>query len=503
MQTIRMGIVLRLAGAAAVVLQTAHPGRAETPHRLNVLLIVSEDTGTHFGCYGDQTIATPHVDRLAAEGVRFDRAYVTTASCSESRSSILTGLYPHQNGQIGLATHAYHMYRGWPNIPSLLKGAGYRTGILGKLHVNPESVFPFDLRWRPTEYCSFSHRDVRKIAETARQFIDESQEQPFFLMVNYPDTHLPFLTQQNGLPEKPLTGADVRVFPFVGLDAPRLRTDVANYYNCLGRLDTGIGMLLEELAKSGRADSTLVIYLGDHGSQFLRGKLTCYEPGVRIPLVIRWPGKTARGTVRRELVSTVDLLPTILEAAGAAAPDNLAGRSLLPLVRGETVAWREYLATEYHSHYPPIYFPQRTIRDDRYKLIVSLLGDRPNPTAAVYIRPATGWANVTAADVAAASAETRAAMVTWADAKVELYDLQADPFEFRNLAGRPELAAIQKRLQSELRRWQQQTRDPLADPDRLARLTAEQDAAAKDYGRKKEKTAWRYAEYLEIPAPRR
>ena len=134
-----------------------------------MLLIVSEDNSPDLGCYGDPYVETPNLDRLAAEGVRFERAFVATASCSESRSSILTGLYPHQNGQIGLATHKYSMYRDWPNIPSLLKQAGYRTGIIGKLHVNPESAFPFRLSngtsptsaASPIETCARSPRSPR------------------------------------------------------------------------------------------------------------------------------------------------------------------------------------------------------------------------------------------------------------------------------------------------------------------------------------------------------
>ena len=192
-----------------------------------MLLIVSEDNGPQLSCYGDSHVETPNLDKLAAEGVRFERAFVATASCSESRSAILTGLYPHQNGQIGLATHRYSVVRNWPNIPSLLKGEGYRTGIIGKLHVNPESAFPFDFRWNSAAFCSFSHRDVGKIAEVAEGFIAES-DKPFFLMVNYPDAHLPWLPRQNGLPETPLVASDVRSLPFAGIDVPRLRACAAN-----------------------------------------------------------------------------------------------------------------------------------------------------------------------------------------------------------------------------------------------------------------------------------
>ena len=459
----------------------------------NVLLIVSEDNGPELGCYGDQTASTPHLDRLAARGVRFSRAFVTTASCSESRSSILTGLYPHQNGQIGLATHKYAMYRPTANSASLLKGRGYRTGLIGKLHVNPESAFPFDFRWRDPKFCSFSHRDVRKIADVAKQFITAGDE-PFFLMVSYPDAHLPFLRQQNGIPAEPVSAPDVKPLPWVGVDTPDMRKALANYYNCLSRLDTGIGMLLDALEKSGRAGNTLVVYLGDHGAQFPRGKLAVYESSLHVPLILHWPGKIGEGLVSRELVSTVDILPTILEATATKPPRVLAGRSLLPLARGESVSWRESLCAEYHGHYPPLYFPQRTIRDDRYKLIVNLLQDRPNPIAEACTRFSQP-SYLRREELATAGDAVRRAYQTWAHAPpIELYDLKDDPHEFNNLAGRAEYAHIQDRLQAELARWQKETADPLTDPQKLAALTAEHDAIGKPY--RKRSVHWKYREYL-------
>ncbi|MBI3942471.1 MAG: sulfatase-like hydrolase/transferase [Chloroflexi bacterium] len=186
------------------------PRDTEDPQRLNILLITSEDNGPHFGCYGDPIADTPHVDRLAREGAFFEHAYVTQAVCSPSRASILTGLYPHQNGQIGLATHAYTMHRAFPSLPGLSKDAGYRTGRIGKLHVLPESAFPFDFSWNDPQYTSFAHRDVAKNAEIAGQFITAGAG-PFFLMVNYADAHLPWLRQDCGLPVAPVVAIDVQV----------------------------------------------------------------------------------------------------------------------------------------------------------------------------------------------------------------------------------------------------------------------------------------------------
>jgi N-sulfoglucosamine sulfohydrolase len=464
--------------------------------RPNVLLIVSEDTGPHLGCYGDRNVETPNLDKLASHGVRWNRAYVSTPSCSESRSSILTGLYPHQNGQIGLATHKYATYRAFPNIPGLLKEHGYRTGIIGKLHVNPEPAFDFDFQWKDPKFCSFTQRDVRKIAEVADTFIAAS-DQPFFLMVNYPDAHLPFLEQEDGVPREPLTAEDVQALPFIGVDTQRLRKHVAGYYNCISRLDTGIGMLLDRLAGANKSDNTLTIYLSDHGAQFSRGKLTCYESGVRVPLIVRPPGKLKTEQARNELIETVDLLPTILDVVGVEIPSELPGRSFLPLMHGKSIPRRQYAFTEYHSHYPPMFFPQRTVRNGRYKLIVSLLQDRPNPVPSICQAHRTVKTYTTASEIAGSGKEVRRAYETWRDAPpVELYDLENDPYEFVNLAGSPDVAEVQIELMKQLHDWQKRTQDPLADLDKLARLSNEHATAIRDDYKANDAFKWKYGQYL-------
>ncbi len=475
-------------GALAARMPLAAMGRSA--RKPNILLITSEDNGAELSCYGDPYAKTPNLDGLAAAGARFDNAYITQSVCSPSRSSIFTGLYPHQNGQLGLATHEFAMFEKYPNLPSLLKQAGYRTGIIGKLHVNPASAFPFDLKTNPG---SFGKRDGRKFAAAAEKFIGDS-DRPFFLMVNYPDAHLPFIKQQHGLPATPLTGDDVKCMPYLGVDTPRLRETVANYYNCMLRLDAHVGMLLKVLDATGRADDTLVIYLGDHGAQVARGKVTCYEVGVKVPFIVRWPGRVQSGQERRELISAVDILPTALEAAGAAAPKGLAGRSLLPLVAGKEAKWRKYLFTERNVDSAWWHYPQRTVRDERYKLILNLLQDRGHPAYRGY---QTKWSGGMPTDeaLAAAPPRTQRAYKTWKNPpRIELYDLKADPWEFENLAGKAELAEVQQRLLAALAVWRKETNDPLTDPGKLRMLTEEMDGhGLKRPGRNH---TWKYLEYL-------
>jgi len=345
--------------------------------RPNILLIVSEDNGPELGCYGDPYVKTPVLDKLAEEGVRFENAFVAQAGCSQSRAAILTGLYPHQNGQIGLATWKFRMYReDTPNIVRSLKQVGYRTGMIGKLHVNPASAFPFDMHKIPSS--NFGRKGLGDYAKHAEDFFTAS-DKPFFLSINYPDAHRPFTKQVAGLPQHPLTGNDVKPLAYFGLDTPELREQTANYYNCMSRLDSLVGDLLKSLEKSGKADDTMVVYLGDHGADMLRGKRTSYEGGVRVPLVIRWPNNAESTQVRHELVSTLDLMPTFLDVANAEPVAGLPGRSLRPLFRNEQTTWRKYLFTEFHLHSAHNFYPQRTVRNARYKLIQNLLPGQNNP----------------------------------------------------------------------------------------------------------------------------
>lgn len=459
----------------------------------NILLIVSEDNGPELGSYGDPYVRTPQLDALARDGVRFSRAYVAQAGCSQSRAAFLTGLYPHQNGQIGLATWRFRLFReDTPNLVTELQRAGYRTGIIGKLHVNPASAFPFDFARIPG--ANFQRKDLKAYADNAREFIAES-DRPFFLSVNYPDAHRPFLNDAGGLPQDPLTGSDVEPLAYMGIDFPALRTETAGYYNSLSRLDSLIGDLLEVLQQSGKANRTLIVYLGDHGADLFRGKRTSYEGGVRIPLIIQWAGGQEPGQVRDELVSTIDLMPTLLAAAGAEVPTGLRGRSLLPLIAGESVEWRKRLFTEFHLHSNHNYYPQRTVRDGRYKLIWNLMPDQVNPgydftAGRFYSEDELGKAlDEAPGRVREAYARMRK------PPEFELYDLERDPYEFENLALDPDHDSVLTALNEALLAWRRETGDPFLDHENVLRLKAEIDATFKE-GQYERPEGWHYPAYL-------
>lgn len=481
----RFGL-LTLSLATLVALAPTSSG-ADRP---NFLLIVSEDNGPELGTYGDPYARTPNLDALAAEGVRFDRAFVAQAGCSPSRASFLTGLYPHQNGQLGLATWGFRMYReDTPNMARSLKEAGYRTGLIGKLHVNPESAFPFDFKEIPT--ANFQRKNLGDYAKHAESFF-EASDQPFFLSVNYPDAHRPWLRQAEGLPENPLDGSDVQPLAYLGLGGAKLRRLSADHYNSMERLDVLVGDLLAALDRSGKADNTLVVYLGDHGADFIRGKRTCYEGGLRIPLIVRWPGRAKAGQARSELVSTIDLMPTFLAAAAAESPAGLPGTSLIDLIEGKEPAWRRYLFAEFHAHAAkPNFYPQRSVRNDRYKLIESLMPGEINPGYDFTLHHIEG--SLPAA-IESAPPEVRNAYRTMErPPRFELYDLEADPFEFRNLADDSAHADVLRELQRELARWRKETNDPLLDERNLERLKAEAQIDSKPGARKR---GWNYPSYF-------
>ena len=379
---------------------------------------------------------------------------------------MLTGLMPHANGQYGLANGGFKRHeelRG-ATIPNLLKRAGYRTGIIGKLHVEPEDSFLWDYRQQPNET-----RRVRTVAPQAEAFIRKGS--PFFLMVNFGDPHAfakgqprdwYFPPDVDGIPEQPVAPSAATLFDWQRVDNPGQRERTANYLNAVARFDTGVGLLLAALERTGKAGDTVVIIIGDHGAPFERGKTTVYESGLRVPFLVRWPG-VSKPHVSGKMVSTVDILPTILDAAGAPPPPHkLHGASLRGVLSDPQAKWREFLAAEFHFHGAGIFYPRRAIRDARYKLIHNLRAGKAKPPLGI------DGDNAFAKSATDAPAAAREAFLTYADPpEFELYDLLTDTVEFRNLAGMKEHREAEARLKKALLAWRAETADPALEPSFL------------------------------------
>ena len=396
----------------------------------NILLITADDLGCQLSCYGETRFSTPRLDALAAQGARFENFYVAQSSCSSSRAALLTGRWPHQNGQIGLAHLGFQMHPGQPTLPALLKAAGYRTGIIGKLHVEPAADFPWD--WMSSaKVAAKPTQDVKWVAEQSRAFFTSAREakQPFFYYVNFFDPHGPYtpeVDQIAGIPETPVRPQDVtEPYPLRAPTEAAQKRVTATIINTIRRVDAGVGLLLDELQSAGFAANTLVVFLGDNGLPVVRGKTWSYEPGVRVPLLMRGLG-IEPGSVRTDLASAVDLMPTILRAVGVAVPESVAGQTLLP------DAAREFLFTEMNFHEPQILRVQRSVRNERFKLLLNLT---PAPD----------------------------------QAPVELFDLRADPGETKNLASEPTCADVRRQLEAALQTWREKTHDPTLDAARVRR----------------------------------
>lgn len=462
-------------------------GTSSASAKLNILLITADDLGLQLSCYGDPIARTPNIDKLAQQSVRFQTAYVSQASCSPSRSTMFTGLYPHGNGHYGLANanvgFQVHQKLYDDLLPNVLKRAGYRTGIIGKLHVNPEKRFQFDMR----QGDGFGSRQVKKQLQYARTFLNQSTDQPWFLMFNMFDPHvgrkrLPgggrgpqhFPDQVEGLPITILTADDVPPWPWQQIDSPEQRAKIAGYYNCVHRIDAAIGMLTNMLHETNHWDDTLIIFLGDHGPPFARGKTSCYEAGLRVPFLARWPG-VSQPHVSKRLVGSVDIYPTILDAVGVEMPDQPHGRSLRPvLTPSESTDWRKTLVAEFHFHGSSPFFPRRAITDGRFKLIHNLRAGELTASPSIDGDKADILAQRLRADHPA-----RLAMERLKDPpEWEFYDLKNDPIEFANKSNDPSLANEVRRLKQALRDWQKRTEDPFTDAEFRAQVEKKHSASS-------------------------
>jgi N-sulfoglucosamine sulfohydrolase len=445
--------------------------------RPNIVLIIADDLGPQLGIYGDPNARTPNIDQIAQEGTRFNAGYVTAASCSPSRGSIFTGLYPHQHGMMGLSQFGtQRMHDNVPKLPNALKALGYRTAIIGKTHYEPRDHFTWDTEEINPRKVIFD-RDVLWMNERAMEFIDEGAE-PFFLVMSYVDPHrggarggsrygpkrnLKFPHTRLGLPQQSTPPSDIKPFEFLGLDSQQIREELADYYSAVDRLDIGVGDLRNQLVSRGLWEDALVIFIGDHGPDVTRGKMAVYESAVRIPFLLKAPG-AEKGVVREELVSTVDIFPTLLEAAKSTEAPATEAHSLLPLtVAGASPDWRRYLFTEYITHGPAQFFPRYAVRDERYKLIFNVLGDElENP-----LNPANycnAWWESRKPQYRDSPIKAVYDRVE-KPPRIELYDLHEDPYEWRNLAESADLTEVKERLLLAVQQWRQSTGDPLLDPE--------------------------------------
>ncbi len=446
--------------------------------RLNVLLITADDLNyDSLGFTGSKVPAvSPNIDRLSGEGMRFEKAHVTVAVCQPSRSVMMTGRYPHRSGALGFQPITADV----PTLSGVLHDAGWQTGIFGKeTHLRPIEQFKWDVFVHGEELGM--GRDAKKYHQAAKDFFEKAKAagKPFFLMANSQDPHRPFAGSEQeetfrkndaakaarrnaaGRPGRrkagnspaapdseeeggggdypPVTNAyrpEQVVVPGFLPDLPDVRREVAQYFTSVRRCDETVGEVLRALDETGFRDTTLVVFLSDHGMAFPYSKTNCYFTSTRTPLVVRWPGKVKPGAVdANHFTSGVDLTPTILEAAGLPLPGGLDGRSILPLLRGEAQEGREKVLTFFYRTVGKRDYWMRCLRDSRYAYLYNAWSD--GKTA--FQNESMSGLTFKAMQAAGEKDPAVAARVEFFLHRVpeELYDDAADPDNLKNLIGDP------------------------------------------------------------------
>ncbi len=443
----------------------------------NLLFVLTDDQAKWaVGAYGNSDIHTPNMDRLAREGMRFNFA-MTCPVCSPSRGMILSGLYPHQ---IGLDDYIGDEEEGIdPKVPLLsevLKQAGYVTALLGKWHLGHKRPEHHPIRrgfdvFVGSRGGGFANKDpklevgekvqqfsgfaIDVLTEYALQFMHQNKDKPFALFFHTREPHMPYLP----VPEeamKPYEGKKLKVPKVEDVPEERLQEEHRAYYSAITAIDIALGRLLDELEALGIADDTIVVFMGDNGYMIGQHGLetkgnawkivpqggtiigtkilgdpklrrpNMFDLSIMVPLIIRWRGVVSPNSVCDELVISTDLMPTfidILKEFGCNVPNNLRleGQSLLPLLRGEKVAWRDAAFLLYDMHHGAV-ARMRMVRTKEWKLVLHLEEGGQH----------------------------------------ELYDLLNDPEEERNLYGEPSAKAVQEELTKRLRQWQKEVGDPMA-----------------------------------------
>jgi len=478
---------------ALLALLMVHPAPAA---KRNIILFVTDDQSPDTGAYGNGAIETPHMDALAADGTLFTHAFATTASCSASRSVILSGLHNHANGQYG-HQHDFHKFASWENLqtlPVVLTRHGYRTAQIGKYHVAPEAVYRFET------YLKGNPRNAPQMADQCKALIGAPDERPFFLYFATTDPHrgggIDKTSQLEFKPDlfgnQPKRGAypgvdevfydpkDVIVPNFLP-DTPTCRAEIAQYYQSISRIDQGLGRLVQILKDAGKYEDTLIVFTADHGMAFPGGKTTVYEGGLRVPFIVHDPDVKQRGVKSDAMISHVDITPSLLDFAVAwdaakqsplaalihptgrnldnqgKVPEKLHGRSwLATLGKSHSDGWDE-IGASHTFHEIQMYYPMRVVRDRKYKLIWNIAHPLPFPFASDLWAAATWQAQWKLGKDAPYGTRTVGTYVQ--RPRFELYDMATDPDEAHNLASDTSHADTLEIYKSKLKAFQKATGD--------------------------------------------
>ncbi len=451
-------------------LQAAPVNRAarREQRRPNFILIIADDMAwDDSGAFGRSAIRTPNIDRLARAGMRFNRAFVTTSSCSPSRASIITGRYPH-------STDAEQLHWSLPaeqtTFVELLKNAGYWTAAAGKWHLGEEIKDRFDTVKEASsagfrlpieqsgaaaaggQQTAASGSDGSGATEWVATLRNRPKDKPFFLWLASLDPHRNYRENIIAAPHRP---ADVYVPPYLP-DLPEVRRDLALYYDEIARLDSYVGEVLAELERQGEADNTLMMFLSDNGRPFPRDKTTLYDSGIKTPLIAKWPGTIKAGGATNSLVSTVDIAPTITELAGLKFAPSFQGKSFVSVLKNPRSEIRDAIYAEKNWH--DYEDRARAVRNARFKYIRNYYTDLPLTPPADAVRSPTFTAMRELSGQGKLTPE-QMRIFTKPRRAEELYDTEKDPHELRNLVGDPKHTGTMSNFREKLKKWENETDD--------------------------------------------
>lgn len=413
---------------------------------LNVILIIGDDISWNdFGCYGHPTIRTPHVDKLAVEGIRFTNTFLTASSCSPSRCSLISGRYPHNTGAAELHTP---LPADQLPFPLRLKENGYYCAQAGKWHMGPDAKRAFDEvrdQWGPD--------DPGAEGEWLPLLKERPQDQPFFMWFASIDAH-------RGWDDKIFLdrhAPEDAVVPDYLADAPPTRNDLARYYDEISRLDYFVGEIENELEQQGVADNTMIIFMADNGRPFPRCKTRVYDSGMKTPFVIKWPQGIKRpGQVCESLISTIDIAPTILDVCGIPVDESFQGKSFAPLFTSPEKPFRNVVFSEHNWH--DFEALERMARTDNYLYVLNERPQFPNCGPADSNRSASQEDLDSLYAANALSPEQRDIFIA-PRPREELFDLQHDPEQFQNVAGDPKYADALTEMRALMTQWRRETAD--------------------------------------------
>lgn len=421
----------------------------------NILWLIAEDFGPHLGCYGEAQVQTPHLDGLAARGMRHERFYTTAPVCSPSRSALNTGMYQTRIGAHNHRSHrddGFTLPAGVQLLSQRLRAAGYFTANLKQL---PK---PADFGGSGKTDWNFSH-DPKPF--DGENWEDLRSHQPFYAQLNFQETHRSFHAPAKVDPAK------VKLPPYYP-DHEITRRDWAQYLDSAMELDRKVGLVLELLKRDGLADNTIVCFFADNGAAHVRAKQFCYEEGLQVPFILYWPAALnppadyQAGQVSRRLLLSLDLHAAALDWAGAALPANLDGQVFL----GPQAQPPRQVVFGARDRCDETVLRLRSARDERHRYILNLDPGKPLLLPNAYkAQQYPVWNLIGELKASGQLSPEAQTLAIEALPEEELYDLEADPHQLHNLAQSPQHQEIRRRLRAEVEAWMQQTQDQGRQPE--------------------------------------